>query len=107
MARAAANGRARKRKDVSDSPTVSGVLVQECVGVALLGFAGLAAIALYTYHPADPVFEEGWVRNRGGALGAAVAWSLVSSVGYGATLLVAHLRPRHGLAPRDAVVASF
>jgi S-DNA-T family DNA segregation ATPase FtsK/SpoIIIE len=91
MARAAASGRARQRKGASDSPTVSQVLVQECIGVALLGFAGLAAIALYTYHPADPVFDEGWVRNRGGALGAAVAWSLISSVGYGAALLVAAL----------------
>jgi S-DNA-T family DNA segregation ATPase FtsK/SpoIIIE len=91
MGRVAASGRARQRKRASDSPTVSAVLVQECIGVALLGFAGLAAIALYTYHPADPVFAEGWVRNRGGALGAAVAWCLISSVGYGAALLVATL----------------
>jgi S-DNA-T family DNA segregation ATPase FtsK/SpoIIIE len=65
------------------------VLAQECAGLALLGFATLAAIALWTYAASDPVLTGGPVENAAGAVGAALAAALLRSVGYGAVLVVA------------------
>ena len=84
----AIGGRARSRRK-SAEPSVAGVLAQECAGLALLGFATLAAIALWTYAPLDPVLTGGPMENAGGADGAALAAALLGSVGYGAVLLVA------------------
>jgi hypothetical protein len=66
---------------------VATVLLQECAGLALLGFALLATIALASHDPADPVFSAGPVHNAGGALGAALAAVLRRSIGLGSFLL--------------------
>ena len=89
MAKAATRGRSAGRRKASTDPTVSAVLVQECAGIGLLGLATLAAIALYSYAPSDPVLETGPVANAAGAIGAALAAGLLHSVGYGSLLLVA------------------
>jgi S-DNA-T family DNA segregation ATPase FtsK/SpoIIIE len=65
------------------------VLVQECVGLALLGIAALAAIAVVSHDPTDPVLAAGAARNAAGAIGATVSAALLRSVGYGSLLLVA------------------
>jgi S-DNA-T family DNA segregation ATPase FtsK/SpoIIIE len=67
------------------------VLLQECAGLALLGLATLAALALWTYHPADPVLSADPVGNAGGVIGATLAAALLRSVGYGSVLLVGAL----------------
>jgi S-DNA-T family DNA segregation ATPase FtsK/SpoIIIE len=66
---------------------VASVLVQESAGLALLGLSLLAAIALATHHPADPVFSRGPVENAAGTLGAALAAVLRRSLGLGSFLL--------------------
>jgi S-DNA-T family DNA segregation ATPase FtsK/SpoIIIE len=70
---------------------VARTLLLECAGLALLGVAGLALLALWTFHPADPLFSTGPVYNGAGVLGATLAGLLQRSVGYGALLLVALL----------------
>jgi len=56
--------------------------------VALLGLALLAALALATYAPSDPVFERAAVENRAGILGATVAALLFHGLGLGALVCV-------------------
>jgi S-DNA-T family DNA segregation ATPase FtsK/SpoIIIE len=63
-------------------------VVEECLGVALVGLALLAAIALATYTATDPVFERGLVANRAGVIGATVAALLFRGLGTGAAVLV-------------------
>jgi S-DNA-T family DNA segregation ATPase FtsK/SpoIIIE len=65
------------------------VLVQECAGLALLGIAVLAAIALLSHDAADPVLSSGPARNAAGAIGATLSAALLWSVGFGSLLLVA------------------
>jgi S-DNA-T family DNA segregation ATPase FtsK/SpoIIIE len=65
------------------------VLVQECIGLALLGIAVLAAIAVVSHDPSDPVLAAGEVRNAAGVIGATLSAGLLWSVGYGSLLLVA------------------
>jgi S-DNA-T family DNA segregation ATPase FtsK/SpoIIIE len=84
MARAARRGRSAGRLP----PSISGRVLEECLGVALLGLALLAAIALATYTATDPVFERGLVANRAGVIGAAVAAMLFRGLGTGAAVLV-------------------
>ncbi len=91
MARAAAGARSRARRGTSATPTVTTVLLQECAGLALLGFALLAVIALGSHHPADPAFSVGPVHNAAGALGAALSAVLRQSVGLGSFLLAGAL----------------
>ncbi|MGH0028644.1 MAG: DNA translocase FtsK 4TM domain-containing protein, partial [Myxococcota bacterium] len=88
MARAATSGRSKARRKEAAAASVGAVLVQECVGLALLGLAMLAALAVYTYDPTDPVLAATPVNNAGGVIGAALASALVRSVGYGALLLI-------------------
>ncbi len=85
MARAAA--RRRRPSERLQSP-ISGRVVEECLGVALVGLALLAAIALATYTATDPVFERGLVANRAGVVGATVAALLFRGLGTGAAVLV-------------------
>ena len=61
----------------------------EFLGVGLLGCAALAALALATYSPADPVLELVSVENQAGAVGATLAGGLIALAGYGAVVLVA------------------
>jgi S-DNA-T family DNA segregation ATPase FtsK/SpoIIIE len=63
-------------------------LAAECAGVALLGLALLAALALATFVPSDPVFERAPVGNRAGILGATAAALLFGGVGLGALVCV-------------------
>ena len=85
MARAAA----RRRGPSERLPAaISGRVLEECLGVALIGLALLAAIALATYTATDPVFERGLVANRAGVIGATVAALLFRGLGTGAAVLV-------------------
>jgi S-DNA-T family DNA segregation ATPase FtsK/SpoIIIE len=61
-------------------------VVEECAGLALLGFAAFAALALWSYEPSDLVLSRQRVSNAGGALGAAVAAGLLRSMGLSAVL---------------------
>ena len=56
--------------------------------MALLGLALLAALALATYVPSDPVFERAKVGNRAGILGATAAALLLGGFGLGALVCV-------------------
>ena len=78
-----------RRAAAAAAPTLAGAFVQESVGVALLGLACFAALALWSYVPTDPALIGDAVMNRAGRLGATIAAGLVSSVGSGAYLLVA------------------
>jgi S-DNA-T family DNA segregation ATPase FtsK/SpoIIIE len=66
-------------------------VLEECTGVALLGVSLLAALALATYSPSDPLLERAAVANRTGVAGALVAALLLRSLGYGAVVLVGAL----------------
>ncbi len=59
-------------------------VLEECVGVALLGGALISALALATYSPTDPVFERTLVSNRAGVIGATLAALLLRGLGSGA-----------------------
>ena len=61
----------------------------EAAGVLLIAVAALAALALATYDPSDPVFRFTRVANGAGALGATVAALLFRALGWGAAPLVA------------------
>jgi len=86
MARAAASGRSRGGRAKATS-SVASVLLQESAGLFLLALSLLAAIALATHDPADPVFTAGPVQNAAGALGAALSAVLRRSLGLGSFLL--------------------
>jgi len=86
LARASARG--RKSADRSEKP-ISRRVVEECLGFGLTGAALLAALALTTYSPTDPVFERALVANRAGVVGAAVASVLFRTLGYASVVLVA------------------
>jgi S-DNA-T family DNA segregation ATPase FtsK/SpoIIIE len=64
-------------------------MVEECLGVALLGAALLSTLALATYTPTDPVFERTLVSNRAGVIGATLAALLLRGLGSGALVGVA------------------
>jgi len=85
MARAAAKTR-RSRSAARE--IISRRVVQECVGVGLLGLALLLALALASFSPADPVFEAVRVENRAGAFGASAAALLLGTLGLGAAVVV-------------------
>lgn len=90
-ARAArANARSRKSRGGRDEERSSSrVLVAESAGLALLGLAIFAALALASYQPGDPIFSDARPGNAGGVLGAALAQGLLTSLGYASALLVA------------------
>jgi S-DNA-T family DNA segregation ATPase FtsK/SpoIIIE len=73
---------------VATKTPISRRLVEECAGVAISGAALLAALALLTYSPEDPVFERALVANRAGIVGAAVAAVLFRTLGYASVILV-------------------
>jgi S-DNA-T family DNA segregation ATPase FtsK/SpoIIIE len=64
-------------------------VAEECAGLALLGTAAFAAIALWSYEPTDLVLTRHPVANAGGALGTALAAALLRTLGLGAVLTVA------------------
>ncbi len=82
------SARARGR-DEPDGPTLAGAFVQEALGLALLGLAGFAALAIWTHSPADVSWGAERVANRGGRLGALLSAGLVGSLGLGAYGVVA------------------
>jgi len=67
-------------------------LCRDILGILTLGFTLFALIALVTYHPQDPSFNNyvsenpSEVRNRGGVVGAYLSDSLVQAFGSGAFL---------------------
>ncbi len=67
---------------------LSSRLAAECAGVALLGLSLLAALALATFVPSDPVFQRAQVGNRAGILGATAAALLFGGFGLGALVCV-------------------
>jgi len=88
VARAAAGRRRTTRRSVTP---ISRRWIEECAGIALLGASLLAALALLTYSPADPIFERALVANRAGIIGAAVAAVLFGTFGYASAALVGGL----------------
>ncbi len=63
-------------------------LAAEACGLLLLGTAALAALALLTYSPQDPVLRLVPVANRAGAVGASLAGLLHGAVGWGSGVVV-------------------
>ncbi|TFG96531.1 MAG: hypothetical protein E4H11_03280, partial [Myxococcales bacterium] len=88
MARAAVGRRRTRRQAVAGFPRR---VVEECVGVALLGIALLAVLGLASFDPADPVFSRAAVANRAGMVGATTAILLLRAFGAGAWVCVASL----------------
>ena len=78
---------ANRRKGKGDS--FAARVTNEAVGLVLVGFGLLAAIALTTYSPADEIFVLTDVHNRIGPVGATLAGSLLGLLGYGAIVFVA------------------
>src|SRR5258706_2974652 len=75
--------------------------VREAGGVGLLGIASFAALALWTYAPADPLWGADQVANRGGRLGVLVAARLFAGipvpahpVGFAVACIPVRARPR-------------
>jgi len=85
VARAAARGR---RSGAKRELAISRRVLEECTGVALLGASILAALALATYSPSDPILERAEVANRAGMAGALMAALLLRGLGYGAIVLI-------------------
>ncbi len=85
MAKAAARGR---RSGAKPESSASSRVLEECAGVALLGFSLLALLGLATYSAADPLFTRAEVANRAGMAGALVASLLLRGFGYGSFVLV-------------------
>jgi hypothetical protein len=88
MARAAVKTR---RAKVAEVEAGSSPIVQECVGIALIGAALLLGLALGSFSPVDPVFEAEPVQNRAGVVGASAAALLFGTMGMGAIVVVAAL----------------
>ena len=94
MARAAAKSRGGKRTRGRglDGESQGPILIaagSEIVGLALIGLSLLAALALATYAPEDPVGQLVTVSNSAGPVGATLAGWLLGGLGAGAVVLVA------------------
>ena len=63
----------------------------EFAGLALIGTALLASLALATYSPDDPIASLSPVANRAGAAGATIAGWLFGVVGWGSVVVVASM----------------
>ncbi len=88
MAKAAAARRRRSAASAeSDGPSLG--VWAEVSGVGLILLAMLAALALSTYQPNDPLFMLGEVENRAGVVGAHIAALLQRGFGWGSLVLVA------------------
>ncbi len=68
-----------------------GRLASESLGLALVGFALFAGLALLSFAPPDPIFRLAPVQNLGGVVGASVSGLLLRGFGLGAYALVALL----------------
>ena len=88
MARAASKRRSRARARGEESRESGPGVGGEIAGVALLGVSLLALLALWTYHPNDPVFVLQPVSNAAGVVGATLAGWLYGAFGIGAITLV-------------------
>jgi len=88
MARAAVGRRRTRRQAAAGFPRR---VVEECLGVGLVGIALLVALGLASYDPADPVFSRAAVANQAGMLGATAASLLLRSLGAGAWVVTAAL----------------
>jgi DNA segregation ATPase FtsK/SpoIIIE, S-DNA-T family len=96
MARASARARTRRggrtardvEADVEVGPGWSGAGA-EILGLGLIAFSLLSALALFTYSSADPVGRLVEVENGAGPVGATVAGNLVKLLGPGAFVFVA------------------
>src|SRR5262245_65761961 len=88
MARAAL-GRRRARPQAAAG--FSRRVLEECVGVALLGTALLAALGLASFDAAAPALSRTTVGNRAGLLGATAAALCLRAFGAGAWVVVAAL----------------
>ncbi len=76
----------------SEKSIAGSKLVSEAAGIVLVGIAGLAALALATYSPSDPVGVralEGQVANLAGPVGANLAYGLIWLLGSGSVVFVA------------------
>jgi len=81
-------GARRRRSGSSRSDSPYGRLAAESVGLALIAFSALAALALATYSPNDPLFRLTDVANAAGAVGATLAGLLFRTAGFGGAVLV-------------------
>ena len=85
MARAGAR---RRRSESSRGDSSYGRLAAESVGLLLIAFSALAALALATYSPSDPLFRLTDVTNAAGAVGATLAGLLFRTAGFGGVVLI-------------------
>ncbi|MCX5738471.1 MAG: DNA translocase FtsK 4TM domain-containing protein [Proteobacteria bacterium] len=81
-------GARRRRSEPSRSDSPYGRLASESIGLALIAFSALAALALATYDPGDPLFRLTAVANAAGAVGATLAGLLFRTAGLGGAVLV-------------------
>ncbi|HSJ99391.1 MAG TPA: DNA translocase FtsK 4TM domain-containing protein, partial [Myxococcota bacterium] len=89
MARSAARRRRASGRG-ADSGFGQGIgrWAAESAGLLLIALSALAALALATYTPSDPLFRVTEVANGAGAVGATLAGLLRSAAGWGAAVLV-------------------
>lgn len=98
MARASARTRGAKRgsargsresDSVVDGETILARAGSELLGLVLIAFSLLAALALATYSATDPIASLAEVENGAGPVGATVAGILMRTLGAGAVVVVA------------------
>lgn len=80
--------RAGARRRRSEEPSAYGRLAAESIGLVLIAFAALTALALATYSPDDPLFRLTDVANAAGAVGATLAGLLFRTAGLGGAVFV-------------------
>jgi S-DNA-T family DNA segregation ATPase FtsK/SpoIIIE len=80
--------RAGARRRRSEAPSAYGRLAAESIGLVLIAFAAVTALALATYSPDDPLFRLTDVTNSAGAVGATLAGLLFRTAGLGGVVLV-------------------
>ncbi len=78
----------RPRAEARLRPFAALDLATEGLGIGLLAAGLVAALALWSYDPADPVFRFEPVRNAAGVAGASIASILMGSVGVAAAIPV-------------------
>jgi S-DNA-T family DNA segregation ATPase FtsK/SpoIIIE len=83
-----ARAAARRRRSEERGDSGIGRVAAEALGLALVAASALAAVALATYTPSDPLFRLTRVANGAGAVGATLAGLLHRSTGWGGAVLV-------------------